>query len=140
MGAPKPPKSHQKHVKVTSLEQARQLGVTIIHPLHAPQKEIWLKQTTSPKSQLSNIARRHLYCDYLFLLGKVALGKLGTATDVSSSALKYDSKKLETLYQCSADTIQRVIKRGQNSDSTDSKPRTGRKRQRETVEQQPQHQ
>jgi len=125
----------QKYMKISSVEMARVHGVPVISPLHAPKTVFWLKQTAAPQSQLSDIARYHLYCDYMFLTGQVARDKLeskkrrrGVKKEKISGATKYHAKKLQELYQCSLKTIQRIIKIGKTSENLEAKKRPGRSR------------
>lgn len=108
------------------------LGLVFIHPLRSQTITFQLKKSNKPNSKLTDVARRHLFEDYLFLQTeeqkrRVAELKVGVKTDNRGRG-SFDFKRLADHYCIHPSNVFEIIKRGNTTTDTAAKKRTGRKK------------
>lgn len=103
-----------------------------IHSLRSQDFTFQLKKSAKPLSTLTDMARKHLYEDYLYLQTeeqkrRVEELKMGGKIDNRGKG-SFDGKLLAAHYQISLPAMYAIVKRGRTSPDTAAKKRPGRKK------------
>lgn len=101
-----------------------------IHPLRSQEFSFQLKKSASTRSKLTDMARKHLYEDYLFLQTeeqKHRVEELKAGIKVNHRGKgSFDGKRLAAHYQISLNSMYIILKRGRTTVDTSAKKRAGR--------------
>jgi hypothetical protein len=90
-----------------------------------------LKKSEKPHSNLTDVARRNLYEDYLFLQieeQKHRLNDFKAGIKINKGRGPFDGKRLAAHYQIGLNTMYLIIKQGSNAVDTAATKRSGRKK------------
>lgn len=103
-----------------------------IHPLRTQVFSFQLKTSTKPLSKLTNVARKQLYDDYIFLQLEEQKRR---AEELSTGVLRetrgrgsFDGKRLAAHYRINLHSMYDIIRQGNFTVDTAAKKRSGRKR------------